>query len=235
MGTDIHIQVEILNGDDEWEPVTPPYRWVRYDGSVGNMSWSPYAESKDIDDERPDPTLRNYNLFAFLAGVRNGRGFAGVKTHEPVVPMFEGRGLPLDSRWLELSREVDDWPWPGDHSYTWALLSELLECDWELWFYSQGIVGVEQFLVWKERGGGAPDSWSGGIWGKNVTVHDDPDEFEELIESGEIDEDDHNRFCRVDWYWQPLKDCSFLRWCRQLPSQLGAEPDEIRVLMGFDS
>ena len=232
MGTDIHIHVEVLNADDEWEPVTPPYQWVHHDGSLGSRSWSPYAESKDFNDGRPDPTIRQYTLFAYLAGVRNGRGFAGVRSHEPVVPMFAGRGLPPDSNWMELHREEDYWPWPGDHSHTWAMLSELLECDWDLWYYSQGIVDVNQFNVWREKG--TPNSWAGGVWGGGAVVHEDPDEFARMIDEGEIEQGE-GHFCRVDWYWQPLQNCNFRRWCEQLPSQVGANPERIRVLMGFDS
>ena len=37
---------------------------------------------------------RNYTLFAILAGVRNGYGFAGCYRHEPLTPIAEGRGKP---------------------------------------------------------------------------------------------------------------------------------------------
>ena len=39
---------------------------------------------------------RHYQLFAVLAGVRNGTGFAGVVTGEPVKPIAEPRGYPKD-------------------------------------------------------------------------------------------------------------------------------------------
>ena len=39
---------------------------------------------------------RHYQLFAALAGVRNGFGFAGCVTGEPVEPIAKGRGLPED-------------------------------------------------------------------------------------------------------------------------------------------
>lgn len=43
---------------------------------------------------------RHYQLFAMLAGVRNGTGFAGVKTGEPVKPISEPRGV-RPGRWLQ--------------------------------------------------------------------------------------------------------------------------------------
>lgn len=39
---------------------------------------------------------RHYQLFAVLADVRNGYGFAGVQTGEPVKPIAKPRGLPPD-------------------------------------------------------------------------------------------------------------------------------------------
>lgn len=39
---------------------------------------------------------RDYNLFAMLADVRNGRGFAGIKTADPFPVIHEQRGLPAD-------------------------------------------------------------------------------------------------------------------------------------------
>lgn len=52
---------------------------------------------------------RSYNTFAMLADVRNGRGFAGIKTSDGFPYIHEPRGLPADLK--ELSRmslvEVD--------------------------------------------------------------------------------------------------------------------------------
>ena len=39
---------------------------------------------------------RSYNMFAMLADVRNGRGFAGIKTSDPFPVIQEQRGLPSD-------------------------------------------------------------------------------------------------------------------------------------------
>jgi len=80
MGTDIHIQVW---GKDpttgEWEPsIIKPF-----------PRWGESAHDWDVD-----PTGRNYRVFGLLAGVRNGTGFGGVKTGEPVEPFFPRRGLP---------------------------------------------------------------------------------------------------------------------------------------------
>ena len=39
---------------------------------------------------------RHYFLFSWLADVRNGFGFAGVKTYEPVTPLSQPPRLPHD-------------------------------------------------------------------------------------------------------------------------------------------
>jgi hypothetical protein len=39
---------------------------------------------------------RHYMLFAWLGNVRNGRGFAGTPTHQPLIPLSDNRGYPED-------------------------------------------------------------------------------------------------------------------------------------------
>jgi len=67
MGTDIH-SIAQVRVDGEWKTVAV---------GIGG-----------------DP--RDYNLFAMLADVRNGRGFAGIKTTDPFPVIHEQRGLPFD-------------------------------------------------------------------------------------------------------------------------------------------
>ncbi len=71
MGTDIHgvFQKRIANSEygGIWEDVESTYEYTRH-----------------------------YFLFAWLANVRNGYGFAGIPTHTPVEPLQSERGLPLD-------------------------------------------------------------------------------------------------------------------------------------------
>lgn len=67
MGTDIHGVLE-----------------TRYDRET---RWFPECTMEDD---------RNYAVFAMLANVRNGRGFAGIETHVPIQPISEPRGWPRD-------------------------------------------------------------------------------------------------------------------------------------------
>lgn len=125
MGTDIHSIAQVCR-DGQWETV-----------AVGVSG---------------DP--RGYNAFAMLADVRNGRGFAGIKTSDGFPVMHDPRGLPDDlqaddqvkidrnklvAAWdwdgntvdvaskeaRRLQYMEDDLMWLGDHSHSWCTLAEL--------------------------------------------------------------------------------------------------------------
>lgn len=125
MGTDIHLAIEVrTNGvwhpvkltEAQWAsaPVFPGYNWF----------------------------IRSYDLFAILAGVRNGRAFAGFKTGEGFRPIAEPRGLPndLSSELQALASDKVEYEdaqerfgtgWLGDHSHSWLSLRELGAYDWD--------------------------------------------------------------------------------------------------------
>ncbi len=130
---------------------------------------------------------RNYTLFAILAGVRNGYGFAGCYRHEPLQPIAEGRGIPefisvveerteeLYNKWYGRWDDEEEFGcWLGDHSYTHMTVDEILE--WKGWNHhlSQGgVVSVEHYEETVAKGK-EPESWCGGISGGGVvTVAED--------------------------------------------------------------
>lgn len=93
MGADIHSYAEVRqSSNSKWLP------------AINNM-----------------PCDRNYWAFAVLADVRNGIGFAGIKTGSPVTPIAPPRGLPDDR--AEIAGDL------GDHSYSWVTLAELRSVD----------------------------------------------------------------------------------------------------------
>lgn len=143
MGTDIHSIVQVRKGGERFQlhdindaPPVAPGEWVTVGVAVAG-----------------DP--RSYNTFAMLADVRNGRGFAGIKTSDGFPVIHEQRGLPEDLEMLdEYSVKIDRaqlvaaWDWDGklvlpddkealdyymdddtmglgDHSRSWATLAEL--------------------------------------------------------------------------------------------------------------
>lgn len=131
-------------------------------------------ENGDVVSKQPIKTNwnfdRNYTLFAILAGVRNGYGFAGCYRHEPLQPIAEGRGLP------EFISVVEEFGcWLGEHSYTYMTVNEILE--WKGWsdHLSQGgIVSVEHYEETIAKGKD-PERWCGGISGGDVFVIEQED------------------------------------------------------------
>lgn len=109
MGTDIHMIAQTKNHQGKWE-------------TIPNIVY----------------TGRCYDTFAILADVRNGIGFAGVKTGEGFAVISEPKGLPDD---LEVDEEgsvtIADYPWNakeegrhytrwlGDHSHSYLTLAEI--------------------------------------------------------------------------------------------------------------
>lgn len=127
---------------------------------------------------------RNYTLFAILADVRNGYGFAGCYRHEPLKSIAEDRGIPsfievkeesytedLYNKWYgRWDEEKEFGEYLGDHSFTYMTIKEIL--DWEGWnnHLSQGgVVEVNHYHSTIAKGK-EPEYWSGGISGKNVIV-----------------------------------------------------------------
>lgn len=126
MGTDIHAIFQRKEGD-QWKMVESRYEEVRH-----------------------------YFLFAWLANVRNGSGFAGIKTHDPIEPLSDLRGLPEDfvihfRNGMNKYKEVIDGKleevWMGDHSFSWLSADEILNAEIPS-CKRCGIVDVEFFKGW---------------------------------------------------------------------------------------
>src|SRR5690606_27440711 len=107
MGTDIHCQCEYYK-DNKWN-------WI----------WK--GVSKDVNVDYKANVLnfdRNYDLFAILADVRNGYGFAGVYTGDGFNYISEPKGLPEDMS-EELKKAIEtERVWLGDHDFSYLTSSE---------------------------------------------------------------------------------------------------------------
>lgn len=187
MGTDIHIAAEF-------------YR---------NGSWN----LADI----PLTQDRNYRAFAVLANVRNGYGFGGFSTGEPLVPISEPRGLPDDISLglrtkLEKKYEDDEDAehfWLGDQSFSWVTLKELLEYDLDGPVTVRGYVTREAAQRYRETGE-IPRSSAASTWTHQAGL--------EQIE------------------WQvPIRESAWLipRLIEEI-RDLGS-PENVRLVFGFDS
>lgn len=246
MGTDIHLWVERReNGKwvsaDKWskneydDAVNAPLRVSTKDEFYGN---------------------RNYDLFAILADVRNGRGFAGIETGTGFNIIAEPRGWPDDC-----SPEV---AWEGDHiehTPTWLLLSEILAFDWTQTTKHYGWVTPKEWAAWKLQG--KPRGWSGGVSGGGVK-HVSNEEMERAARAAVAGEradlwalfhDKANAFgdggviseriaatfsassvyTRVEWEEPYYESCNDF-WGSAIPRLLRVgKPEDVRLVFYFDS
>lgn len=103
-----------------------------------------------------------------MADVRNGYGFAGVKTHEPIDPFFARRGVPSDAS-AEYLAEVESWDVDG-HSHSFATVAELKAAPWnDVIIRHQGYLTVKEYERIRNSDK-LPDSWCGGTSAHKVTA-----------------------------------------------------------------
>jgi hypothetical protein len=226
MGCDIHMHYEIKQPDGSWKP----HNWKQK-----------HATSKIYDDGSPelrydemfrDPLCvdRNYDLFAVLAGVRNGTGFAGIKTGETKRPIASPRGLPDDVS-DEVQRDSDGWGVDG-HSHSWITLAEAVGYDYSQSTVNLGVVNEVEFAEFERNG--KPKSWRGGVSGRmirRVQV-----EWMRAIISGAIPrEEGIQYYTKVEWR-ESYRDMLGKRWFTTLDTlqeQFGL--DNVRLVFWFDS
>ena len=166
----------------------------------------------------------------FLANVRNGYGFAGVKTFEPVRSLTDQRGLPEGFEVGKYNEEKDDYvggPYLGDHSFGWALASEILAHPRRA-VQESGVLTVEAYKALRDEGK-EPESWSGDIWGKDIKVVDSKD-FEK-----EMKDPEPGKKIYVRASWTSSKDHldEFVNATKEVAEKYGA--GNVRIVFGFDS
>lgn len=267
MGTDIHLEVERLGEDGVWHWIEHPDRPCDDDYCTDGLynEKTPNAEMHGQPHYRCDGTGhyveqffddRNYDVFAILADVRNGYGFAGCDTGDGFEPIAEPRGLPDDlgpeirdalvrERRLSMADAWgDDW-WDnpqridlGEHSFSWLTVAEILDYDWTRTTKKRGWVGAEQFEVFERDG--RPTSWSGGVSGGSVE-HVSNQEMRRRITDGSARRAattavlESRYYTCVEWE-QPYTDSAarFLQVVQRDIVPLG-DPDKVRLVFGFDS
>lgn len=168
MGCDIHLYVEKL-GPNGWE-------------SADNFKPDPDEPGRmSVDYEDRIDTGRNYGLFAILADVRNGRGFAGVRTGDGYEPISPPRGLPDDT--CALVRAEHE-AWGADaHSASYFTVSELLAYDWTQTTTRCGWIELDEYERWDRwdrKQGESPNEWSGMVAGREI-VHLQDEQAQALL------------------------------------------------------
>jgi len=149
----------------KWEPLIRmiPNKW--YDAekeakriAEGEEPW----EKPEVPDRLYDG--RNYDLFAILADVRNGRGFAGCDTGDGFLPIAFPKGVPEDAH-PDTAAFLDSYGCDG-HSHSWHTLEAFEKYNWDMTTKHRGWVGVIEYAIFKQLG--RPTSWSGGVSGQSI-------------------------------------------------------------------
>lgn len=219
MGTDIHLYVERKNWDGEWEMM------MHEDVAYGE---------------------RIYNVFAVLANVRNGSGFAGIKTGDGFNPISEPRGLPSDIS-PEVKRYMRERSY---HSESYLTAAEVLGYDWTQTTRLRGVISWKEFLEWrkKEPRTFPEGGWSGAISGPNIVTVSEKEA--ELVAKGLQAPPPESVRLHVQVSWEVTYEeaCSdFLQWVRGLFEEYDPDkdirggpfsfekPEKVRFVFGFDS
>lgn len=188
MGCDIHFFTEARQADGTWKHADPRVLNKYYEPDNGEREYE--LESVYFG--------RNYRLFAILANVRNGYGFAGVDTGDALVPIADPRGLPDDVS-AAVREESDSWGVDG-HSHSYFTLQELLDFNWTQRVCNRGWVNwltwanfhQSKQLAFRSSEEDQPEGWSGGVSGAGVraiTEGEAMDLYEKVLaRAKEIDE-----------------------------------------------
>lgn len=289
MGCDIHDYVEVRKNGKTWEYTGAifPYAYHRPeepsdvlscyvpDNPEGNRHIKNYHPDHGLPCNEEcyidNPTksdhpykYRNYDLFAMLADVRNGRGFAGDKTGEGFNPICQPKGIPKDASfevmrkfciredadhsrdvlrgWVErgMSTVVKLGPvmevtHPDWHSASWLTVEELDAYDWNQETKLAGWVSPAGFTEFKEKG--RPSSWCGGVGGGSIK-HITNSEMERLLASGVNVSDDrvfYKYYTQVEWGIKYADSArEFLDVTMPMLRKLGA-PKDVRMVFWFDN
>jgi hypothetical protein len=240
MGCDIHLYAE-RRENGAWVSAD---RWSEDKYEPGRLT---------VDYDHRLYSNRNYDLFAILADVRNGYGFAGVTTGVGFIPISKPRGLPKDIS-DQVRAEAQSWAGDG-HSHSYHTVAELVAYDWTQTTVKMGVVSAPEFLNWNRYDrahGEGPRSYAGDVAGGGVqyiTVEEMgalTNRWSEKLNSlqGQADWKTMNErfltecgsiYTRVSWsspYWKRCQE--FLAGTMPKLWRLGS-PEDVRIVFWFDN
>jgi len=247
MGTDIHLFVEKKNKEtNRWELIEGEnprisfyQRWLDdiQSGKRTDVHNIDYCQ-EELKELEGSPLVtegwvydgRNYDLFGMLADVRNGRGFAGIKTGEGFKPISLPKGLPDDlSEELENDRDsIEDFY----HSHSYLTVEELLAYDWEQKTTHCGYVTPSEYLNFKKQG--YPTRWTGGLNETSIVSHE---EMENYIKENPSLVDQSSILTQVTWQ-EPYKEAASIFYnesLNKLKELVEDSPQDVRMVFWFDS
>jgi hypothetical protein len=221
MGCDIHYFVEVQQEDNSWKTLEVP-------------DWRNYKTHQEWEEACPKWHYhhRNYSVFAVLADVRNGRGFAGCDLGDPVTPIFPPRGLPADVS-AETKAASDDWGRDG-HSHSHLTVRELLDYDWGAPQTVREVIPLAAYAKYFETGEvGFPEACS-FIRGRNIkTVAENI--AREILLGKRTKEDNIEYHVKVQ-YQVPIRETCRYFHDTVIPALVGlGDPDRVRIVFFFDN
>ena len=249
MGCDIHCCIEKKNDVGQWELVElpPSLRSPRRVELAAEGKWGQWAEVSAKYEPFND---RYYDLFAVLANVQNGYGFAGVKTGGFIKPISEPRGFPDDlsptvKRWTTMyedesltEEEREAMHSLGDHSFSWLTAAELAAYDWDAEHDKTGVIPLADFAKRvADNVQTPPESWCGATFGHDVVTIPEAQARTALSNGvGLIATLRTDVHVQIAWRQPTVRPTSEFR-TRVIPGMLALHPDPtaVRLIFGFDS
>lgn len=230
MGCDIHMRAEVRN-NGKWELIGEIFKNQYYDADKQLTDWNKPLVNEPYDG-------RNYNLFAILANVRNGRGFAGVKTSDALNYISEPKGYPDD-----MSEELkkDDWfsvENVDGHSASYFNLQELESFDWLQTFCRCGFITETQYVELKNEGKN-PDNWCGDIGGDGI-IKLSNEEMDDLINGIYPRNEGKQYYTRATFNPITYAECCGRFLTETIPALIALIPEngtkeDVRIVFNFDN
>jgi hypothetical protein len=223
MGADIHMYAEKYNKEKN--------QWVKIGDVFNNKYYWPEQEIDKYNQPMTDQPYqgRNYDLFAILADVRNGYGFAGCDTGDGFIPISEPKGLPEDVS-PEIQEESDSWDGDG-HSHSYLTVKEVMEYDWSQTTKHRCFVQIDDYIEMLRKGENIPESACGMVSGGKVEHI-----TEEQFRNNDFDSNNPYVYVRYEYeetYRESIGDFFFENTINEL-KKLG-DPKEIRMVFWFDN
>jgi hypothetical protein len=239
MGCDIHIFAEVKK-KGKWEKVSKSFKNPYYrPGEPNNVDDDGYEWNSEKSDS--PYSGRNYDLFAILANVRNGHGFAGCDTGNGFIPISDPKGLPDDVS-KEIKVESDGWGSDG-HSHSHFTLSELLDYDWNQTTVHRGWVNEEQYEEFKKNG--SPSSWCGMVNGGSIKKVRINEMEARLLKRRVVTEkvkrkakpDEIQYYTQVQWDEKYSESAGSYGWEETIPQlkKFSKNHDNVRIVFWFDN
>jgi hypothetical protein len=113
--------------------------------------------------------------------------------------------------------------WMGDHSHSYLTLDEIKQ--WENWDMKLKETGVLERAVYENWDKTTiPESWSGGVMGRDIILVEDPLE------------DENYTHIRCTWEIRTVRDACeiFWKWLDYMEAKHGWRGD-LRIVFGFDN